>query len=592
MADPILSIKNLTVRYSGAPVGAVRGVSLHVNAGESVGLIGESGSGKSSIALAVMALFSSRAQVGGEIFFGPDDLTRLPEREMDAYRWRRIALVFQNSLDVLNPVLTIGEQIAEGIRRHRGAGKKEAAAAAEHYLALTGLAPSWAAAYPHQLSGGMRQKVLIAMALSCEPEVLLVDEPTMALDSLSKQEIISLLRRLQREKGFAMLVISHELPVIAALTSRVLVLYAGSVLEEGETPAVLRDPAHPYTRGLICASPSVNPYRDMWGIPGELTAEAKPCCPFYGRCSQRTESCAYHCPALKKNSEGRLVACLRGGIATLLQAKGLTKRYSVQKETVKACENCRVSIRAGEVCSLIGESGSGKTTLAEMLAGILPPDAGEVTFEGLPVQGNSATAKAGGIQMVFQDPLTATNERLTIEEIIREPLDILREEAREKRSVRVRDALRSVQLPQDDAFVKRRGFMLSSGQRQRIAVARALVMRPKLLIADEISAMLDPSTAANLLRLLKGLQNTEGFAMLYITHDLALARKISDRIAVMRRGKIIEQGPAEEVLGAPREEYTRLLVRGANAAGQLLFSRKDGEGQSSAPPLSRSPAET
>jgi len=564
--EPILKIRSLTVRYDGAGTNAVHNAGLELNAGESVGLIGESGSGKSSLALAVMGLLDKRTHTDGQIIFKGTDLTKLSPTELDGYRWKKVAIVFQNSLDVLNPVLTVGEQISEGIQKHLGSGRQAASEKTKQYLEMVGLEPAWTQAYPHQLSGGMRQKVLIAMALSCEPEVLLVDEPTMALDSVAKREIIGLLLRLRYDRGFSMLVISHELPVIAALTSRVLVMYSGNILEEGGTGALLKDPLHPYTRGLIYSSPAINPYRDMWGIPGEIAAEGEGLCPFYSRCNQRVDACAQLHPILKTNRDGRRVSCIRGGIVTLLRGSGLTKRYTVKQKTIEACLGCDLEIRAGEVCSLIGESGSGKTTMAEILSGIIAPDDGEVVFEGEKISGNSATAKTGGIQIVFQDPFSATNERLTIEEIVREPLDILGEETKEARAARVKTALRDVQLPYDDAFLKRRGFTLSGGQRQRVAVARALVMRPRLLIADEISAMLDPSTAANLLRLLKGLQNAEGFAMLYITHDLALAQKISDKVYVMRGGRILEHGPVEDVLRNPREEYTKLLLCGLGSA--------------------------
>jgi len=568
VSEPVLQIHDLSVRYRADNTqDAVRKVSLSLMRGESVGLIGESGSGKSSLALAVMGLLGSGAQVEGSVVFNGVELTKLRDTKMERYRWKRIAIVFQNSLDVLNPVLTIGEQIAECMVKHLGGSKAAIRAKAAAYLAMTGLAAKWARAYPHQLSGGMRQKALIAMALSCEPDVILVDEPTMALDSVSKQEVIRLLLRLKAERNFAMLVISHELPVIAAMTSRVLVMYLGNILEEGPTEVLLKNPFHPYTRGLLYASPAVNPYRDMWGIPGEIETAAEGMCPFYSRCSQRIDACAQLHPTLKTLPGRRKICCLRGGIVTLLTGYGLTKTYVAKGNTVQACRDCNIEVKAGEVCALIGESGSGKTTLAEMLAGILPPDEGSVVFDGKPVHGNSTTSQPESIQIVFQDPLSSTNERLTIADIVREPLDILHEGTKTERTERVKKALASVQLATDEAFLHRRGFMLSGGQRQRVAVARALVMRPRLLIADEISAMLDPSTAANLMRLLKGLQNAEGFAMLYITHDLALAQKISDKVYVMHEGAIIEHGPVEDVLENPKAEYTRMLIHGSNVGG-------------------------
>ncbi len=256
----------------------------------------------------------------------------------------------------------------------------------------------------------------------------------------------------------------------------------------------------------------------------------------------------------------RKVACNRGGIATLLTGRGIHKSYLFKGKTVKACESCDIEIRSGEVVVLIGESGSGKTTLAGILAGILPADKGEVLFENERVIGNSASCRRNGIQIVFQDPFSATNEHLTILQVVREPLDILKLGTKDERLDKVRQALKEVQLPGEDAFIERKCYSLSGGQRQRAAIARSLVLEPGLLIADEISSMLDPSTQANVLRLLKGLQNSKGFAMLYITHDLALARKIADRVYVMHKGRIIEQGSVADVFDSPRESYTCKLV--------------------------------
>jgi peptide/nickel transport system ATP-binding protein len=413
----------------------------------------------------------------------------------------------------------------------------------------------------------MRQKVLIAMALSCAPRVLIVDEPTMALDASAKQQIVSLLLDLQQKERFAMLVISHELQIIRRMTSEVMVMYAGSIMEEGATRDVLNDPMHPYTRGLVYSSPAVNPFRDMWGIPGSAEEPAPGECPFYSRCSQRMPECRREHPALERIEEGRKVACVRGGIVTLLQGEDLHKSYHVKKRVVPACQGCSLRVKSGEVAALIGESGSGKTTMGELLSGALAPDRGRIRFEGREVVGNSETSKPGGIQMVFQDPLSATNGRLSIGEAVREPLDIIREGAKAERIEAVRTAMKHVMLPASDDFLSRPCRALSGGQRQRVAIARGLVMKPRLLIADEISAMLDPSTGANILRLLKGLQNEYGFAMLFITHDLAMARKISDRVFVMHEGRIIEQGTIGEVFTSPGNDYTRKLLANAKLEG-------------------------
>lgn len=578
----ILRAKEISVRYnSEKELPAVCNVSLEMQSGTTIGLIGESGSGKSSFALALMGMLNDQAAVDGILFYGDSPLHALSENEWNEYRWKEIALVFQNGLDVLNPVLTIGEQIDECMARHTAlspAGRDERL---DELLAMVGLGRKWKSAFPHQLSGGMRQKVLIAMALSCRPKVLIVDEPTMALDPSAKQQIVHLLLELQKKENFAMLLISHELQIIRQMSTRVMVMYAGSIVEEGETEDVLDDPEHPYTRGLVSSSPAINPYRDMWGIPGTQERTRAGECPFYHRCTQRIPDCRNGHPALRTTGSGRSVACARGGIVTVLEGTGLHKIYHVNNNTVSACRDCSIRVKSGEVAALVGESGSGKTTLAELLSGSLQADRGRIVFEGRQLAGNHESAKKRGLQMVFQDPLSATNGRLSIAEAIREPLDIIKEGSKSDRNEAVRKALNHVMLPDSDDFLSRPCHTLSGGQRQRVAIARSLVMRPSVLIADEISAMLDPSTGANILRLLKGLQNAYGFAMLFITHDIALAKKISDRVFVMHEGRIIEEGPVTRVLTHPETEYTKRLI--AHAEGQwhedetsLLESFPDG----------------
>lgn len=563
MEQTVLRVENLSVCYNldKGTTPAVNNISFSLEKGSSLGIIGESGSGKTSVAMAVMGLLKKTVSVTGQIYYGNTDLNRLTENERNRYRWGKIAIVFQNSLDVLNPVLTIHEQILECICKHTGLSGQEASKRVVRLLEMVRLEPSWSTCYPHQLSGGMRQKVLLAMALSCEPEVLIVDEPTTALDAIAKDEIIKILSRLHKERKFALLVVSHEMQTIARLTSRVMVMYSGNFVEEGLTKDVLKNPMHTYSRGLIHASPAINPYRDLWGIPGEPGWSGSPQCPFYTRCNQKVEQCRTKMPQLEYVSIERRVACNRGGIVTLLHGEGIYKSFELKGKTVKACEDCHMEVHSGEVVVLIGESGSGKTTLAGILSGIQTADKGAVLFEGVRVEGNNATCRKGGIQIVFQDPFSATNEHLTIAQVVMEPLDILKLGTKDERMEKVRQALKDVQLPCDDEFIARKCYMLSGGQRQRVALARSLVMEPKLLIADEISSMLDPSTQANVLRLLKGLQNTRGFAMLYITHDLALAQKIADRVYVMYEGRIIEHGAADEIFESPRESYTSRLVR-------------------------------
>lgn len=562
MRDCLLNVENLSVCYPSdqAQFCAVRQLSFCLEKGGRLGIIGESGSGKTSLALAMMGLLPPSAEVKGTIWFRQADLNGLSEKEWNRYRWGKIAMVFQNGMEVLNPVLTVQEQVMEAILQHTPLPVQEANRKASSLLGMVGLDPGWGRFYPHQLSGGMRQRVLLAMAISCDPEVLIVDEPTNALDAIAKEEMTKLLEELHREKKFALILISHEMEIVAKLTDRVMVIYAGEVMEEGETSALVNDPMHPYTRGIIQASPSINPYRDLWGIPGESLVTPQLGCPFFSRCNQSLPECSTKPLHLEPFAGGRRVACHRGGIVTLLSGEGIYKRYRFKGEVIKACEDCSIKVRSGEVVLLLGESGSGKTTLASILSGILKADRGEVLFEGKKVKGNWATSRRRGLQMVFQDPFTSINENLTVAQVIREPLELLKEGSLEERNEKVVQALFDARLPGGEDFLSRKVYTLSGGQRQRVALARSLVMEPQLLIADEISAMLDPSTQANIIRLLKGLQNEKGFAMLYITHDLALARKIADRIYVMYGGRVIEQGSVVEVFESPKEPYTRRLI--------------------------------
>lgn len=563
MGKSLLKVENLSVDYklNIGKINAVRDVSFSLNSGDSIGIIGESGSGKTSLAMAIMGLIKDSGEVRGNIYYEGKDINRVSKDELKAIQWNKMAIVFQNSLDVLNPLLTINEQIYEGIIKHLHLSKDKAEEKVKDLLEMVGLHWEIKDYYPHQLSGGMRQRVLIAMALACDPEVLIVDEPTTALDAVYKNEIIKLISKLHREKEFALLVISHELETVSKLTSRVNVMYSGRIVEKGITTEVIKNPMHTYTRGLLDASPVINPYRDMWGIPGESGGSKDLGCPFRKRCTQSIEICKTKVPELEYVSLERQVACNRGGIVTLLYGKNINKSFKHKKRNVQACDNCAIKIKSGEVVALIGESGSGKSTLASILCGAMEPDSGQIVFENTLVSGNNFTSRENGIQIVFQDPFSSINERFSVEEVIGEPLKIIKKEPYEKRKIKVIKALEEVQLPKDEMFLSRKCYTLSGGQRQRISLARSLVMNPKLLIADEITSMLDPSTKANIIRLLKGLQNKNGFSMLYITHDLPVARKIADRVYVMHKGKIVECGTASKIFSNPVDAYTKKLVK-------------------------------
>lgn len=551
----LLAVKKLTVQYKGSEeYYALNSISFSLKKNEVLGIIGESGSGKSTLAMTIMRLLEQN--IVGKIEFNEMDLLKVDNRTMKKLRWDKIAIVFQNSLDVLNPVLTVGDQVLETILAHRNITKSAAQYIVYELFNMVKLNKKWYRAYPHELSGGMRQKVLIATAISLNPELLIVDEPTMALDAIAKNEITELLKKLQKQYQFSMIVISHELPIIRKLCSELMILYAGTIVEKGKTSDIISNPKHPYSRGLLESSPAINPYKDMWGIPGESIMCTGDRCPFYERCTQKIDICSHTMPVLEATKDGREICCHRGGIVTMLNALKITKKYG----KLIACNNCNLQLRSGEVISIIGQTGSGKSTLAEVIAGIIKPNSGSVTFENRLVVKNSESAKINGMQMIFQDPLSSINEQKSILKLISEPLDILKWKTKKERKEKVRLMLKNVQLQANDAFLEKKGFMLSGGQKQRISIARALITEPKLLIADEISAMLDASTGANILRLIKGLQNKIGFSMLFITHDLSLAQKVSDKIYVMKEGEIIERGSTLEIFTNPKHEYTKQLI--------------------------------
>lgn len=564
----MLKVENLSVTYSGdgQETHAVSEVSFILKQGQSMGIIGESGSGKTTLGLAIMGILRPTAKVMGTIEYNKINLRELSQRQLDMYRWKHIAMVLQNGLDILNPLMTVNEQIKECIIRHVKMKSHDADSRVKELLGQVGLDTSVADSLPHQLSGGMRQKVLIAMALACDPKVLIVDEPTSSLDAVSKEEIIELLAYLQHQKRFAMIVISHDFSVITRLAGKMCVMYRGHILEEGLTRDILENPLHPYTRGLINSSPSLNPYQDLWGIPRASEATTEEGCSFFPRCCQRSQICKSQKPKLKYASLERKVACNQGGITTLLKAREINKTYSFKGNEICACKDCHMSIRAGEIIALIGQSGSGKTTLASILSGYLKPESGNIEFLGQTIKQHEFTSEPKGIQMVFQDPFSSINEQFTVLQAVKEPLDILKLYNTDERTAMVKQALADVELANDNTFLNRRCFTLSGGQRQRVAIARSLVLKPRLLIADEISSMLDPSTQANILRLLKGLQNALGFAMIYITHDLDVARKIADKLYIMHKGEIVETGPAWKVFDNPKSEYTRKLMNKAGLA--------------------------
>jgi len=566
----LLEIENLNIDYfdGETPLAATKDIGFSIFEGETLGIIGESGSGKTSIANAIMRILPANASVSGRISYKNRDILKMDDKEMKKILWNEIAMIFQNSLDVLNPLLTIGEQIAETLREHKSLKRKEAEDITKEYLEKVGLEKDDFKAYPHQLSGGMRQRALIAMGLVCQPKLLIADELTSALDAKTKSEILDLLSNLQKEFNFSLLLISHELDTIASLTERLMVLYRGQLLEEGFTKEILRYQYHPYSRGLINSSTTINVYKDLWGIPARKTLEEGDGCPFYSRCNQKIEICKLERPSLISLEASRKLACHQGGILEVLRGEDISKSFMNKNGQVRACIDCSLYIRQGEFISLVGQSGSGKTTLANILSGVLKKDSGSVLFKKENSEAMKLGSQLGGVQIVFQDPFSSINENFTVLDAVREPLQInkLEDQVEEK----VKEYLSRVELENSTGYLARRIHSLSGGQRQRVALARALIMEPELLIADEICSMLDKSTEANILRLLKKLQNEEGFSMIYITHNLNVALKLSDRILVMNEGRIVESGNPVTIMKNPKDKYTKDLIR-FNKKNELLL---------------------
>lgn len=560
----LLKVNDLKCHYltDTNTVRAVDGISFEIEEGEILGIVGESGSGKTTVALGIMGLLPENTAISGEILYRGDVISSLLESEMDRFRWEDIAIVFQNSLEVLNPVMKVGVQVTEPMIKHLGTSPERARSKCADLFRTVGLETKWMDLYPHQLSGGMRQRVLLAMALSCNPKFLILDEVTSALDAFTRKEIRDLLVDLQKKNGYTMLMISHDITFVSSVASRIAVMYSGRIVETGPVKDILVSPRHPYTRGLVHSTPDIFVYKDLWGIPGDVpVGDEFKGCPFSPRCTQKIDICNRISPVLMPAGGGREIACHRGGIANLLEAKNLRFSYRLPDGGyLQAVDDVSLEVREGEVLAVVGQTGSGKSTLAHILANVIKPECGKVLFMDGNVSKENYGNRVNGIQIVFQDPFSSTSNRFTVLDAVKEPLYINKIGSNGDRLQMVKNALELVRLPTTDNFLRKYCGELSGGQRQRVALARAMVMEPKLLIADEITSALDVSTSANILRLLKGLQNRRGFAMIYISHDLSLTLKIADRIAVMNSGKIVEMGNSHDVMLSPSDEYTKRLV--------------------------------
>ena len=551
-AAPLLKVSGLTTsfRSSGVWRSVVNDLSFDLALHETLAIVGESGSGKSVTALSLMGLVPSvNGRVEGQALLDGRDLLALPEAELRRVRGNEIAMIFQEPMTSLNPVMTVGAQIAEALRYHRRLSRAAARIEALRLLDVVRIADAQRRLddYPHRFSGGMRQRVMIAMALACHPKLLIADEPTTALDVTVQAEILELMKELQRERGMALLFITHDMGVVAEIADRVLVMWRGNEVEDGPVSEIFERPRANYTRSLIGAVPKL----------GSLHGEAGPrrfavIDPHDGRSLADREP-------LARRPEGE----------PLLDVQGLTTRYPISSGVlgrvtahVHAVENVSFALRRGETLALVGESGCGKSTAGRSILRLVEPTGGTIRFDGRDITGlPSAALKAirPKMQMIFQDPYASLDPRQTIGKAIAEPMLVhglvSKAEARE----RAAGALAKVGL--EPAMASRLPHEFSGGQRQRIAIARVLALGPSLIVADEAVSALDVSVKAQILNLLLDLQAELGLAYLFISHDMAVVERFSHRIAVMYMGEIVEIGPRETIMGNPQHPYTRRLLR-------------------------------
>jgi peptide/nickel transport system ATP-binding protein len=530
-AHHLLDIRNLSVEFrsGGGTVHAVRDVSLHVDRGETLVVMGESGSGKSVSASAVMDILDSPPGfvTSGEVLFEGQDLLRLPTDERRRINGEKIAMIFQDPLAYLNPVYNVGWQIAETLRAHQGMGLKAGREQAIRLLARVGIPDPERRVdhYPHQFSGGQRQRVMIAMAIANAPQLLIADEPTTALDVTVQAQILELLRDLLRETGMGLLMITHDLGVVADIADRAVVMKDGRIVESGPVREVFRAPKHPYTQKLLAAIPGRS------GLPPHRQPVDAP-------------------PLIE----------VRDLVKHYPPAGGLFGRHD--GEPVKAVDGVSLDLRRGETLGIVGESGSGKSTLGRMILRLEEPTSGRGIFDGKDLFALPAAELLRfrrRVQVVFQDPFASLNPRMTVYDIVSEPWTVHKDVVpRPRWRSRVTELLEQVGLKPEHA--QRWPHQFSGGQRQRIAIARALALQPEIIVCDEAVSALDVSIQAQIIALLAELRDTLGLSYLFITHDLALLREFADRIVVMRRGKIVEAGNCARIFDRPQHPYTQTLL--------------------------------
>ncbi len=555
----LLEVTDLAVRFG--DVEALRGVSFSLQRGESLAVVGESGSGKSTLALCLSGLIQP-PQASGSVRVDGTELLGASADELRAARWATVALALQGS--PFNPVVTVGDQVAEPLRDRLGLSHSEARRRSAELAGEVLLDPALLDRYPHELSGGERRRAMLAMVLTLDPALVVLDEPTAGLDPVTRHDLVGRVVQLAETRGFALVVISHDLPDAARLATRTMVLYAGEAMEVGDTGRVIAGPAHPYSWALVNAYPVMTTTKDLRPIRGRPPdPRAVPSgCPYHPRCTQAESVCVDTRPPLAPSQE-RLVLCHFGGLKTLLTASDVTKTFGRGAEAVPAVAGISFRVREGESVGIVGPSGSGKSTLARIISGHMAADSGQVVLEGEAMPSSwrgDDRQRRRRVQLVMQDPTDALSPRLTVEALVQEPLDVARSGDAAERRTKVASALDSVGLPSSGTFLQARTHELSGGQLQRIALARALVAEPKLLVADEPTAMLDASEQARMLVVLRERQIEMGLGLVIISHDLAVVRKVTDRIVVLDHGRVVEEGSSATLTTDPQSETARRLI--------------------------------
>jgi peptide/nickel transport system ATP-binding protein len=538
MSD-LVRVENLAIDFSTkfGTVSALKGVSFSMMRGEALGIVGESGSGKTVACRAILKLIAANARVtSGRILFENDDVLAMSGTQLARFRGEKASMIFQNPSTHLDPIMPVGRQVGEAMVVHRGFSGAQARARSVELLEDMQIAdPSRRAnAYPHELSGGMRQRVMIAAALACEPTLLIADEPTTALDVTVQAQILSLLRKIRRERQLSLILVSHDLGVIAEMCDRVVVMKDGEVVETGPVEQILSDPHHDYTRRLIASQPSLL----KSGASARRTAtEPAP--------ANRTPKLAVEGLSVEFRSAQSLFGWL----------------LRRPPHVVSAVDGVSLSVERGGSLGIVGESGSGKSTIARTIVGLVASRAGRILVDGAPLPPSLSerpSRQQRELQMVFQDPFLSLNPAMTVAATLAEPLRQHKLCSDREIPARLTDLMAKVELP--EALLARRTTQLSGGQRQRVGIARALALEPEILIADEVTSALDVTIQAQILGLFERLRREMGLTLILISHDLAVVRYLCEQVAVMRQGQLVEYGPTEQVLGHPREDYTKALL--------------------------------